>query len=395
MLFLRRLETTTRGVDIFKIVDEFFTSPDVDLHWTDCVAVSTDGAPAKIGIHRGFVALVKRENPRIMSTHCMIHRQALVVNTLEPDLEQLMKDVTNIINLIKAQPLTTRLFRQLCEEANSEHSTLLLYYETRWLSRGNALERLWILKSEVKNLLTDKKHCLAIHFQDTKWLSLFAYLMDIFGHLNEINTNLQGPKHNTISIIQKMCAFKSKLELWRMRAVEGKIASFSRFAKYLADTELSFESLKDVVLQHLGKLNKRFEQYFPEDTVLKESVGWVINPFRCSLQNLTEKPHWLAEQLIELQADVTAQSEYETLDLETFWMSEPAKAQPLAREEAIKLLLPFATTYLCEAGFSALAVIKTESNVRCQLMPQFEEIINSNKCHMVRLVMIRIRVEIF
>ena len=93
-----------------------------------------------VGIHRGFVALVKRENPRILSTHCMIHRQALVVNALEPDLEQLMKDVTKINNLIKAQPLTTRLFRQLCEEANSEYSTLLLYCETRWLSSGNALE---------------------------------------------------------------------------------------------------------------------------------------------------------------------------------------------------------------------------------------------------------------
>ena len=159
-----------------------------------------------------------------------------------------MKDVTKIINLIKAQPLTTRLFRQFCEEANSEYSNLLLYCETRWLSRGNALERLWILRSEVENLLTDKKHCLATHFQDTKWLSLFAHLVDIFGHLNEINTNLQGPKkHITISINQKMCAFKSKLELWKMRAVEGKIASFSRLAKYHEDTELSFESVKDVV----------------------------------------------------------------------------------------------------------------------------------------------------
>ena len=191
-----------------KLLTSFFTSPDVDLHRTNCVAVSTDGAPAMVGIHRGFVALVKRENSRIMSTHCMIHRQALVVNALEPDLEQLMKDVTKIINLIKAQPLTSPLFRQLCEEANSEYSTLLLYCETRWLSRGNALERLWILRSEVKNLLTDMKHCLAMHFQDTKWLYLFAYLVDVFGHLNEINTNLQGPKHNTISNNQKMCAFK-------------------------------------------------------------------------------------------------------------------------------------------------------------------------------------------
>ena len=82
MLFCMPLETTIRGLDIFSMVDKFFTSPDVDLHWTDCVAVSTDGAPAMVGIHRGFVALVKRENPKIMSTHCMIHRQALVVNAL-------------------------------------------------------------------------------------------------------------------------------------------------------------------------------------------------------------------------------------------------------------------------------------------------------------------------
>ena len=120
--------------------------------------------------------------PQNHATHCMIHRQALVVNALKPDLEQLMKDVTKIINFIKAQPLTTRLFRQLCEEADLEYSTLLLYCETRWLSRGNALYILWILRTEVEILMTDKKHCLAIHFED-KWLSQLAYLLGIFGQL--------------------------------------------------------------------------------------------------------------------------------------------------------------------------------------------------------------------
>ena len=88
--------------------------------------------------------------------------------------------------------------------------------------------------------------------------------------------------------------------------------------------------------------------------MLKESVGWVLNQFRCSPQNLPEKPHGLAEQLLKLQA------EYEALDIESFWMSQPARVQPLAHEEATKLLLPFATTYLCDVGFSALAVIKTK-----------------------------------
>ena len=90
---------------------------------------------------------------------------------------------------------------------------------------------------------------------------------------------------------------------------KNKIAYFSRLAKYLEDAELSFATVKDVVLHHLSKLNLRFEQYFLEEAMLKESVGWVLNPFRCSLQNLPEKPHGLAEQLLELQADRTAQAE--------------------------------------------------------------------------------------
>ncbi|KAI6651269.1 hypothetical protein LOD99_5416 [Oopsacas minuta] len=70
-----------------------------------------------------------------------------------------------------------------------------------------------------------------------------------------------------------------------MRAVEEKIASFSRLAKYLEDNKLSFGLVKDVVLQHLDKLKKRFEQYFsPEDAMVKEIVGWVLNPFKCFVQ---------------------------------------------------------------------------------------------------------------
>jgi hypothetical protein len=41
-------------------------------------------------------------------------------------------------------------------------------------------------------------------------------------------------------------------------------------------------------------------------------------------------------------------------------MSRAAKAFKSAQEEAIKVLLPFATTYLCEQGFSTLVNLKTK-----------------------------------
>ncbi|XP_042208694.1 SCAN domain-containing protein 3-like [Homarus americanus] len=61
----------------------------------------------------GFVALAKEQNPKIEVSHCMIHRQALVVKQLEPELEAFMIDVIKIVNAVKGHALNTRLFRDL------------------------------------------------------------------------------------------------------------------------------------------------------------------------------------------------------------------------------------------------------------------------------------------
>jgi hypothetical protein len=47
-----------------------------------------------------------------------------------------------------------------------------------------------------------------------------------------------------------------------------------------------------------------------------------------------------------------------------FWMLRAAKAFKIAHEEAVKKLMPFATTYLCDQGFSTLMNIKTKQRNR-------------------------------
>ncbi|XP_076064976.1 protein FAM200C-like [Oratosquilla oratoria] len=90
MLLCSPLELRTRGIDVFNKVDACFKKPNVDLKWEDCIAVSVDGAPAMLGHVNGFVALAKQQNPDILAIHCMIHRQALVVKNLEPEVEAVL-----------------------------------------------------------------------------------------------------------------------------------------------------------------------------------------------------------------------------------------------------------------------------------------------------------------
>jgi hypothetical protein len=101
----------------------------------------------------------------------------------------------------------------------------------------------------------------------------------------------------------------------------------------------------------------------------------------------------LAEALLELRSNNEARFEFENkADVSYFWMSRAAKAFKIAHEEAVKKLLPFATTYLCEHGFSTLMNIKTkqrnrldpEDSIQIALTskcPNFDVIVSKMKHH--------------
>ncbi|XP_072378016.1 protein FAM200A-like [Diabrotica undecimpunctata] len=109
------------------------------------------------GCRSGFMELAKKKNPRIIGSHCIIHRRALASQTLPEPLNVTLNLATKIVNHIKSSALNTRLFQALCQELNSDQETLLFYTEVWWLSKGNMLARLFILKSEVEILLMTSK----------------------------------------------------------------------------------------------------------------------------------------------------------------------------------------------------------------------------------------------
>jgi len=130
------------------------------------------------------------------------------------------------------------------------------------------------------------------------------------------------------------------------------------------------------VIKHLDSLTNEFMRYFPDFS--NESWQYVLTscPFNTNQgTNVDILTDTFQEQAIELKNDSRAEMYFNSgSSLEEFW----AKYQPIYPEisnVALKILVQFSSTYLCESGFSSLAVIKTkhrnrldvESDLTCSL----------------------------
>ena len=74
----------------------------------------------------------------------------------------------------------------------SEHNTLILHSDVRFLSRGKVLKRFISLKEEIVTFLENNNDHRATLFKDPSWLATVHYLCAIFNRLNELNLSLQG-----------------------------------------------------------------------------------------------------------------------------------------------------------------------------------------------------------
>lgn len=148
---------------------------------------------------------MKKENSSVITTHCFLHREALVTKTIGNDLKSVLEKVVKMVNFIKSQPLKTRLFAKLCEEVEAKHVNLLLHTEVRWLSRGKVLSRVYELKEEMLTFFTlEQQEEFCDLLADDTWSAKLSYLVDVFEHLNKVNSSMQGKSENILSSTDKI-----------------------------------------------------------------------------------------------------------------------------------------------------------------------------------------------
>lgn len=238
----------------------------------------------------------------------------------------------------------------------------MYHTEVRWLSRGQVFSRLMALQVEVVMFLQEKGSDLAREFDDPEFILALAYLADIFSHLNNLNSSIQGPNRTIIDAGEKLNSFLEKLPVWIRRVECNNFANFSCLDETLQGCQGSDlpAGIKDSILTHLTTLRSSFDNYFGNEE-LQHDV-WIRNPFLFNVESVDDSD-MAKDDLIDLRHKELLKSEFQSKDLGEFWcsMMEP---YPVLAKKALQSILPFVTTYLCESGFSTLVTIKTKSRNR-------------------------------
>ena len=353
MIFVISLPTDTQASSIFNAVKNFYEEQGIPMR--NLLQCATDGAPAMVGKHRGFIALMKREIPELIAIHCVIHRQHLVARNLSPELHHSLNIVIKCVNKIKAHALNDRLFRLLCCENDEDFQRLLLHTAVRWLSKGVCLSRFYALYDSVIELLSSVDDQLAETVKPLK--NDIAYLADIFNAMNEVNKKLQGEMITLIKCKSVITSFISKLSLYKQNLGRNILYQFPNLSDNVVTEE---ERLK--YCSHLDTLLEDMKIRFA-DLVDLHVPSWVLKPFCAEPTDIELE---LQEQFIDLQSDDESRLSFKEDRYDLFWCQVASK-YPLLWKEAIMWVISFPTSYLVEKGFSAVTLMLSKQRNRLSI----------------------------
>lgn len=149
-----------------------------------------------------------------------------------------------------------------------------------------------------------------------------------------------------------------KLMLWKSCIENDKYDCFETLATFIIENQVQPKmNVLSEISTHLSLLKNNFDDYFGEEMKKLDSLNWICNPFQDNLS--TSMSIKSSEELIDLSEDTSLKNSFNRKQLTKFWLSV-AGNYPCLFDEAMKVLLPFTTSYLCETEFSDMVNIKTK-----------------------------------
>ncbi|GBM30707.1 hypothetical protein AVEN_259572-1 [Araneus ventricosus] len=107
----------------------------------------------------GAIEKIKEKAKGCSSSHSILHRHAFAMKKIPPFIKEVLDETVKIINFIKLRPKNNWLFKILCDDMSSLHTSLLLHTEIRWISRGKVEGFKKKLKYWVESIKTRSLDC--------------------------------------------------------------------------------------------------------------------------------------------------------------------------------------------------------------------------------------------
>ncbi|KOC62604.1 Zinc finger BED domain-containing protein 5 [Habropoda laboriosa] len=146
------------------------------------------------------------------------------------------------------------------------------------------------------------------------------------------------------------------ISLWRTRIIQKR-----RVDMFPSVQNNNIGEIIPIITQHLALLEEKITKYFPALNI--ENYDWIRNPFSAVNTSSYEFSLQEKEKFITLSMDRTLKMKFSEITVEEFWISVETEFKTISKK-AIKILLQFSTSYLCELGFSTLTNIKTKKRER-------------------------------
>ena len=149
------------------------------------------------------------------------------------------------------------------------------------------------------------------------------------------------------------------MKFWRDEIKRGEAGVFSTLNDFLTESNSKMDDTdfkKDIEV-HLNSLIDNFDKYYPEnEEIVKDD--WIRDPF-FARDLPAHFDHKENEELIDLVTDVSLQANFMKEELADFWLRRRA-THSLLSDLALKFIMPFVTSYLCEQGFSSMLYVKNK-----------------------------------